>query len=91
MARRSRGLRSRSRDKLAGGRFSIAEALQDFKPGETVVLKLNPAVHKGMPHHRYSGKQGTVVEKRGRSFVVEILDHNKKKFQISRPEHLKKY
>ncbi len=90
MVRRSKGLRVRTRNKLKGGRFSIAEALQEFKPSEKVIIKLNPAVHKGMPHPRYQGQLGTVLEKRGRSFMVEIVDGNKPKKLIAKPEHLRR-
>lgn len=91
MVKHSSGLRARTRNKLKGGRFSIAEALQEFSPSEKVLVKINPAVHKGMPHPRFQGKQATVLEKRGRSFVVEIIDGNKAKQLIAKPEHLKKY
>jgi len=90
MVRHSKGLRSRTRNRLAGGRFSIAEALQEFKPNEKVILKLNPAVHKGMPHPRFQGKLGKVLERRGRAFVVEITDGEKTKHIIAKAEHLKK-
>lgn len=91
MGKRSSGLRARSRRKLSHGEFSIAASLQEFKPGEKVVLDLNGAVHKGMPHQRFQGQQGTVLERRGRAFIIQINDHEKKKQIISRPEHLKKY
>jgi len=89
MVRRSRGLRSGTRKKLAGGRFSIAEALQDFKPNDQVIIKVNPSVHRGMPQPRFQGRLATVVEKRGNAFVVEIKDGNKTKQLISKPEHLR--
>jgi len=86
---RSRGFRSKTRKKLSKGRFSIAEALQDFSPGDVVLLSLNPAVHSGMPHPKFHGFHGIVKEKRGRSFVVEVKDKNKAKIVTSRPEHLR--
>ncbi len=90
MVRHSSGLRYKTRHKLKGGRFSIAEALQEFKPSEKVIIKLNPAVHKGMPHPRFQGRQATIVEKRGRSFVVQVMDGNKPKLLTAKPEHLKR-
>jgi len=87
--RRSHGPRSKTRHKLKGGHFSIAEALQKFKAGEKVRVKINPSVHSGMPHPRFHGKLGEVLGSRGRSFLVKIKDGNMlKKFTI-RPEHLK--
>jgi large subunit ribosomal protein L21e len=87
--RRSRGFRSRTRQKLKGGRFSIAEALQTFAIGARVRLHLNPAVHSGMPHPRYQGRLGEVLESRGRSFVVGVKDGSLLKQFTCRPEHLK--
>jgi len=49
-----------------------------------------PASQRGMPFPRYKGKVGVVVGRRGRSYLVELVDGKKKKTIISRPEHLKK-
>ena len=87
--RRSRGFRSRTRHKLKGGRFSIAEALQTFKNGAKVRIFLNPAVHSGMPHPRHQGRLGEVLESRGRSFVVGVKDGKLIKKFTCRPEHLR--
>jgi large subunit ribosomal protein L21e len=87
--RRSRGFRSRTRNKLKGGRFSIAEALQTFKNGAKVRIHLNPAVHSGMPHPRYQGRIGEVLESRGRAFIVGVKDGGLLKKFTCRPEHLK--
>lgn len=86
--RRSRGFRSKTRQKLKGGRFSIAESLQVFNPGDKVRFNINPAVHSGMPHPRYKGEFGKVLEKRGRSFIVEMKAGDKVKRIIAKPEHL---
>ncbi|HIJ98843.1 TPA: 50S ribosomal protein L21e [archaeon] len=91
MVRHSKGFRARTRKKLTGGEFSIADALQEFKLDEKVVIDLNAAVHKGMPHPRFQGQIGRVVEKRGRAFVVEFMDHEKKKQIIAKAEHLKRF
>lgn len=87
--RHSRGLHARTRQKLSGGRFSIREALQDFKEGDPVRIKINPAIHRGMPCPRFQGLLGTVTSKRGRSFLVELKSGGKLKKVTSRPEHLK--
>jgi len=64
--------------------------LQDYKLGDKVVLKYDPSVHKGMPHRRFYGKIGTVIGKRGRAYVVQVIDGDKTKTLIARPEHLKR-
>lgn len=64
--------------------------LQDYKPGEKVVLKYDPSVHKGMPHRRFYGKIGTIMGKRGRAYILQVMDGDKTKTLIARPEHLKR-
>jgi len=46
------------------------------------------AVHDGMPHPRFHGLTGNVVERRGDAFIIEVYSGNKLKTVISRPEHL---
>jgi len=87
--RRSHGFRARTRQKLKGGRFSIAEALQKFKINDRVRIRINPAVHSGMPHPRVQGRIGKVIESRGRSYIVGIKDGSLLKKFTCRPEHLK--
>ena len=49
-----------------------------------------PSSQKGMPFIRYKGRVGKVAGIRGKSYLVEIFDGNKKKTLISKPEHLRK-
>ena len=86
--KRSRGQRGKTRHKLSGGRFSIAEALQTFKSGEKVQININPAIHKGMPHPRFHGKHGIISGARGQAYVVNVKDGGKEKALLARPEHL---
>lgn len=86
----SKGFRANSRYKLREGRFRIANSLQDFKPGSKVRVKLNPNVHKGMPHPKFQGTLGRILGKKGRSFILEVKNGNKFKRIISKPEHLVK-
>lgn len=93
MVKKSRGFRSGTRRKLRqkpSKRPAITKFLRAFKHGEKVMILPEPASQKGMPFPRYKGKVGVVVERRGRSYLVEIVDGKKKKTIISRPEHLKK-
>ncbi|MBO3753892.1 MAG: 50S ribosomal protein L21e [Candidatus Brockarchaeota archaeon] len=64
--------------------------LQDYRPGDRVILKYDPSVHKGMPHRRFYGKIGTVIGKRGGAYVIQVVDGDKTKTLIARPEHLKR-
>jgi large subunit ribosomal protein L21e len=42
-----------------------------------------------MPFKRFFGRTGTVIDKRGKSYIIKIKDGKKEKNIISRPEHLK--
>lgn len=93
MVKKSRGFRSGTRKKLRqkpSRRPAITNYLRIFKMGEKVMLMPEPASQKGMPFPRYKGKVGRVVEIRGKSYLVEIVDGKKKKTIISRPEHLRR-
>ena len=90
---RSAGIRRKTRSKLKRGlreRLTIPLALKDLKIDERVVIKINPSVHRGMPHPRFQGKSGTVIGKKGRSYVITIKDGNKEKILNVHPTHLKK-
>lgn len=92
MTRKSKGVRQRARKTLqqpAGYRPTITKFLQKFDVGQSVVILPEPSSHKGMPYKRFKGKFGRVVQKRGKSYIVEIRDGGKLKKIISRPEHLK--
>jgi large subunit ribosomal protein L21e len=91
MVRASRGFRSGTRKKLRQklSRPAITKFLQEFKIGQRVIIALEPSSHKGMPFPRFKGAMGKIIEKRGKSYIVEIKDGNKVKKIVSRPEHLK--
>jgi len=92
MVQKSKGRRRRTRKLLrvkARERLPITRYLQEFKVGSKVVIKPNPSSHKGMPFKRFFGRTGTVIDKRGKSYIIKIKDGKKGKNIISRPEHLK--
>lgn len=45
--------------------------------------------YEGMPHPRYRGKTGAVIEERGRAYVVQIQDGNSAKPLVVPSVHLK--
>ena len=79
-------LRKRPRER---GKTGLSKILYEYKPGEKVVVKIDPSVHKGMPHRRYHGRIGIVANKRGRAYVVNVTQGKAVKEIIVRPEHLK--
>ncbi|MEM2321152.1 MAG: 50S ribosomal protein L21e [Candidatus Bathyarchaeia archaeon] len=85
--RKTRALMSRnSRER---GKSPISRLLYEYRPGDRVVISIDPSVHKGMPHHRYQGRVGVVVGKRGRAYEIEVTQGDAIKTIIVRPEHLK--
>ncbi|MEM3695326.1 MAG: 50S ribosomal protein L21e [Candidatus Bathyarchaeia archaeon] len=94
--RKSKGYRAGTRKLLRKeprekGKIKISKLLHEYQPGARVVIKLDPSVQKGMPHRRYHGKVGAVVEKRGRSYVISVTQGDAVKEIIVRPEHLEPY
>lgn len=90
----SKGFRARTRKVFRKhprkrGLPPLSRILYEYKIGEKAVILVEPAVHKGMPHRRFHGKVGTVIERRGRAYVLEVRDGGKMKKVIARPEHLR--
>ena len=91
---RSRGSRRRSRHVLRKaprmrGKQPLGRLLHEHNVEDRIVIFIDPSFQKGMPHHRYHGKVGTIKEKRGRAYVVELTEGGKKRILIIRPEHIR--
>lgn len=94
MVNRSKGFRSKTRSKLrqhprARGNPPPTHSLRTYPVGTSVAITINPAIHRGMPHPRFQGLTGKVVDTRGNAFVISLLSKNKRKTIIARPEHLR--
>ncbi|MEM0440077.1 MAG: hypothetical protein QXF45_01485 [Candidatus Caldarchaeum sp.] len=70
--RKSRGYLRKPKGSRSGPRPDIY--LTEYKPGDRVLIYIEPSVQKGSPHRRYHGKIGEIVEKRGRGYVVRVGD-----------------
>ena len=93
MVKKSKGFRSKTRSLLRkkpreSGKIGLSRLLYGYKLEEKVVIKIDPSVHKGMPHRRYHGMTGTIIGQRGRSYIVKVTAKDRKKELIVRPEHL---
>lgn len=71
------GLRSRTRDKFSkgyrqNGVVPTTDILRTFKVGDYVDIKVNSAVHGGMPHKFYHGRTGVVWNITKRAVGVEV-------------------
>jgi large subunit ribosomal protein L21e len=69
----------------------ISKLLYEYQPGNQVVIMIDSSVAKGMPHKRYYGKVGTIISKRGKSYIVSVTQGDATKKIIVRPEHLEPY
>jgi len=54
------------------GFIPLTVYLRNYKVGDYVDIKVNPAIHKGMPHKTYAGKTGVVWNVTKRAIGVEI-------------------
>ena len=92
--RRSHGQRQGTRNILrkrfrSKGRLPIRRIMHPYKPGDRVAIVLDGAQQGGMPHRRFHGLTGTIIEKRGRALAVRVKIGNAIKTVVSRPEHLR--
>ncbi|KAL9667278.1 hypothetical protein QQ045_001629 [Rhodiola kirilowii] len=72
------GLRSRTRDLFARGfrkkcYIPFSTYLKTYRIGDYVDVKVNSAIHKGMPHKFYHGRTGKVWNVTKRAIGVEII------------------
>ena len=95
MTKRIGGFRRKTRDKLKKpasehGKISFTQYFQELKPGQSVVLQLEPSIHKGMFLPRFYGRTGVVGKKHGSCYEVSIIDGSKPKTLVVHPIHLRK-
>lgn len=83
--RTRRILKRRLREKI-----TVNRQLQEFPKGTKVIIDLVPGLPKGRPFKRFIGKSGVVIDKRGNSYIIKVVDGGKEKQIISRPEHLRR-
>ncbi len=81
-------LRKPTREK---GKPKISKILQEYAAGNEVIIKMDSSTQKSMPHKRFHGKVGKVIEKRGRGYVVSVPQGEATKTIIVRSEHLEPY
>ena len=89
MVKPSKGSFSRRTRKLKGKSVtSVARLVREFSVGDKVIVAPK-AKFKGLPHLRYSGRHGRIIERRGNSYMVEVRDLGSKKSVIVGAVHLK--
>ena len=93
---KSKGPRRKSRSVLTKrvrekGKLGLSRLLADYQVGDKVVINIDSGIHKGMPHKRFQGKVATVVEKRGRAYILDIPQRKTSKIVIAGPEHIQRH
>ncbi|MFX0026004.1 MAG: 50S ribosomal protein L21e [Candidatus Hermodarchaeota archaeon] len=83
--------RKRHRKKVREkGLGSVEKYLVEYKMGDKVDIITDPSQHKrGMPHRRFHGLTGTIMNQRGRCYEVQVKLGNSKKLLIIGKEHLR--
>lgn len=71
------------------GKISLRKYFQAFKEGEKVAVVTELSQPFGYSK-RLQGRTGTIVEKRGDSYKIELSDLGKPKIYFIHPIHLKK-
>ncbi len=85
--RKTRSLLTRVRGARSGPEPDIY--LQDYKVGDKVVVIIEPSVQRGMPHRRYNGLMGEILEKRGSGYILQVYQGGKPKKLSVMPDHLR--
>jgi large subunit ribosomal protein L21e len=73
------------------GKPKLTKFLYEYENGASVIIKIDSAQQKALPHRRFHGKIGQVIEKRGRGYVIRVAQGNAVKDIILRTEHLEPY
>ncbi|MCI4371216.1 MAG: 50S ribosomal protein L21e [Thermoplasmata archaeon] len=95
MVKASKGIMEGTRQKFRrrpreAGLSPITRSFQTFEVGDHVTILIDSSVQKGWPHHRFHGMTGTVVARRGRSYIVDVRFGGRIKQAAIRPEHLRR-
>jgi large subunit ribosomal protein L21e len=95
MVKASKGIMEKTRQKFRRGPRErglspITRSFQTFEDGEHVTIVIDSSVQRGWPHHRFHGMTGTVVGRRGNSYLVDVRFGGRIKQAVVRPEHLRR-
>ena len=71
------------------GLAPLGKLLIQYKVDDRVDIIPDPSIQKTLPHRRFYGKVGTIVEQRGRAYMVRVKDGDAVKSLILKKEHLR--
>jgi len=73
------------------GKPKLTKFLYQHENGASVIIKIDSSQQKALPHRRFHGKIGQVINKRGRGYVVRVAQGDSIREIIVRTEHLEPY
>ena len=71
------------------GKIQLSKYFQELKIGDNVAIIKEKSITSNFPL-RLQGRTGNVEGKRGKAYLINIMDHDKKKKFLIEPIHLKK-
>lgn len=88
---RSHGSRRKSRSVLTKDNIlrGISYLLINYSVGDKVIIHIDPSEHKTMPHRRFNGKIGRILEIGKRIIKVSVIVGNKEKILHTKRNHIK--
>ncbi|MCW4006608.1 MAG: 50S ribosomal protein L21e [Candidatus Bathyarchaeota archaeon] len=73
------------------GKPKLTKYLEEHQVGANIIIKIDPSQQKSLPHKRFHGKIGKILEKRGRGYVVSVPQGDALRKVIVRCEHIEAY
>jgi large subunit ribosomal protein L21e len=73
------------------GKPKLTKFLYEYTNGDSVIIKIDSSQQKAIPHRRYHGRIGEIIDKRGRGYIVRVTLGNSTRELIVRTEHLEPY
>ncbi|MFA4907476.1 MAG: 50S ribosomal protein L21e [archaeon] len=89
--KKARGKRANTRAKFSrkGPKPTVNKLLQEIPEGKSVQIKIDSAVHAGMPFRRFHGLTGKVKGRQGSAYLVSISHYGKPKVVLVGAGHVK--
>jgi len=69
----------------------VSFLLREYHEGEQALVIIDPRQHKGLPHRRYHGKVGKIINVGKRAITLHVKLGNKTKTLITRFDHIKPF
>jgi len=88
----SHGFRHKSRKVMTKKNpRGVSFLLREYHEGEQALVIIDPRQHKGLPHRRYHGKVGRIINVGRRAVTLHVKLGNKTKTLITRFDHIKPF